>query len=171
MKFTVPAVQCNGQNAVFGSFLTGFASGAGVLVICGDGTGPPVYFGYIDGSEVFVPRPGDLVKTRVLQSRTADVATLTDVTQALSDSMSLDSSPGPTVAYDGISTGFCIFHACYASLPSNFGKIRMFDATLNGVTPRTAGATAVNMQNPPFGIATTALNTTGNDWSEVWRNL
>ena len=174
VEFRVPVIQCNfnlqGTLALFGSFLTDLdPEEAAVVGGCGNQSFTPYYFGLIGGHETsFSPRPGDLVKTKL--STSANVATLTDLTQGVSESGSFAPSPGRPVAYDGVSTYFCLF-ACGPHSVASFGKIRMFDATLNGVTPRTAGATAVNMQNPPFGIATTALNTTGNDWSEVWRNL
>jgi hypothetical protein len=169
VEFRVPTVQCNGGTlAFFGSFLTDlWPEEAAVDGVCDP---EPYYVGLIGGHETsFIPRPGDLVKTTVSVSSTANKATLTDVTQHRSESTSFASSPGPTVAYDGVSTHFC-YRSCSFSSVVNFGKVRMLDATLNGVSPRTAGATAVNMQSGlTLEIATRALNTAGNAWTEVWK--
>jgi hypothetical protein len=171
VEFRVPAIQCN-QNlqglALFGSFLDGlFGPGiAAVLVHCGYSF-TPIYYALPNVTNSVFPRPGDLVRTMVTMSKTAIVKTFSDLTQGVSDSASFAPSPGRAVAYDGVSTYICIFACGYNDVVS-FGKIRMFDARLNGVTPRTAGATAVDMQDPPFGVATSALNTTGNAWTEVW---
>jgi hypothetical protein len=177
VKFTVPVVQCNGQNAgnfaFFGSLLANLFPAAGILVNCGSGgTGPPSYLGVLAAGETpLVPRPGDLIKATVSKARTGGKATLTDVTQGLAESVSFASShQGPTVMYDGVSTMFCLPTGCATAPVSNFGKIRMFDTTLNGVAPRTAGATAVNMQNgSTLEVATRALNASGNAWTEVWK--
>jgi hypothetical protein len=170
VKFRVPAVQCQGPGlAAIGSFV-GDLHGVGradVLVLC-DTAGVPSYFGGPNESNAFAPRPGDLVKTTVSVSSTANKATFTDLTQGFSDSGSFASSSGPTVVYDGVNTAMCVLH-CGFSYVANFGKLRMFDATLNGVSPRTAGATAFNLQYGP-DVATSALSATGNAWTEVWKN-
>jgi hypothetical protein len=171
VKFVVPAVQCptsDFPSNLFGSFVNDlFGSGeAAVLINCSTSNpGQLTYLGFIGKATTsFAPRPGDLVKTTVSMSRTANVATLSDLTQGLSESSSFAASPGPAIAYDGVSTALCVLR-CFVSDVFNFGKLRMFDAKLNGVTPRTAGATAVNMQKPPLEVATSALNTTGNAWT------
>jgi hypothetical protein len=171
VKFTLPAIHCLGSGTnvdLFGSFLNLYPEEAAVLVEC---SGRPSYYGLIGGKPdfSFVPSRGDLVKTTVAMSTAGNKATLTDVTQHRSISTSFVSSSGPTVAYDGVSTYMCIFNCGYDSA-DNFGKVRMFDATLNGMTPTAAGATAVNMQVGSVPeVATRALDTTGNAWTEVWK--
>jgi hypothetical protein len=179
VEFTVPALQCN-QNLgatgdLFGSFVDHLLLGPGeaaVLAICGNQTPVPVYIGLVGGTESsFAPGPGDLVKTTVSMSRTANNATLSDVTRHRSESVSFASSPGPAVAYDGVSTLACNLGSCFVGpYAANFGKMRMFDATLNGVTLRIAGATAVNMQNgSTLEVATRPFNAKGKAWTEVWK--
>jgi hypothetical protein len=182
VKFTVPAVQC-GPNDIddvelFGSFvgvLPGFGEAA-VLAECGGNPIEPLYYGLIGETypASFTPRPGDAVRTTVSMSKTANVARLDDLTQGLSESSSFATPQGPAVAYDGVSSALCVSIGCGVSYPApNFGKVRMFDAKLNGVTPRTAGATAVNLlvQNATFAVATRELNAAGNAWTEVWKNI
>jgi hypothetical protein len=175
VKFRVPAVQsCNiGDLNLFGSFVDALQGpGEAAVVVYCPPTGPPLYAGLIGGkSTSLVPRPGDLVQTTVTMN-TANEATLYDMTQGLSESMSFASLPGPAVAYDGISSADCIFR-CGASLVANFGTIWMYGAMLNGVTPRMAGSTAVDMQKGQglaLEVATSALGPRGRAWAEVWEN-
>jgi hypothetical protein len=159
---------------LFGSFVDDlFGSGeSAILIHCSTSNpGQLLYYDFIGKATTsFVPGPGDLVKTTVSMSRTANVATLSDLTQGHSESNSLAASPDPAVAYEGVSSALCVLR-CGVSEVINFAKVRMFDAKLNGVTPRTAGATAVNMQKFPLEVVSSALNTTGNAWTGVWKAL
>jgi hypothetical protein len=76
------------------------------------------------------------------------------------------------LAFDGVSTAFCFQYGCVVEYPANFGSVRIFNAKLNGVTPKAAGAVAVNLAKvgvPPY-IVTGPLNTTGNAWYEVFKH-
>jgi hypothetical protein len=181
VKFKVTAVQCGSSQTLnfFGSFVGSFyGSGRAAVGVFCPPQGLPKYGGLI-GSEStsLVPRPGDVVWTTVIMSKSENEATLNDVTQGLSESASfasLQGPTGPTGAYDGINSwAFCIFGSCGVSSVANFGTLWMYGATLNGVTPAAAGATAVDMQKPPglpLEVATNALNLRGRAWNEVWEN-
>jgi hypothetical protein len=54
----------------------------------------------------------------------------------------------------------------------DFEKLSIFHATVDGVTPKAAGAVAVNMKTATgiVQVRTGALNTTGNAWTEVWKH-
>jgi hypothetical protein len=168
-EFRVPTVQCPPPFAPvteFGSF-TQTAYGywtAAVVAIC-SATGPS--YGVQVGSQISysVLKPGDLIRTRVSMSQTASHATLDDVTQAISISSSSVSPHSPVVAWDGIlAANPCIF-SCSGPVPVvDFGRLRIFGATIDGITPKAAAAVVVD--NLP--VRTSTLNVTGNAWTEVF---
>jgi hypothetical protein len=133
----------------------------------------PLYLGWLNAvSSYFNAQPGDLVKARVSLSPSADVATVDDVTQGLSVSAPLTIGSGPYLFGDGVNTFTCGRIACGPGPVANFDRVRIFSATINGVTPRAAGAIAINMQTTTgiLRVRTGALNAAGNGCTEVWKH-
>jgi hypothetical protein len=168
-KFRVPTVQCPPPYAPvteFGSFTQtdyGYWTAA-VVAIC-SATGPSYEVQVGSEFSYSAVKPGDLIRTRVSMSQTASHATLDDVTQAISISSSSVSPHSPVVAWDGIlAANPCIFSCSGPGPVVDFGKLRIFGATIDGVTPKVAGAEAVD--NLP--VRTGALNVTGNAWTEMY---
>jgi hypothetical protein len=137
---------------------------AGVAAHCMGGVGS--YSLDLAGFARFTPNAGDLITLRVSASSTGSSAAITDVTQARSQSVKAGFTSVPSVVQIGAMSLF--FNGQLPVL--NFGRFRIFGATIDGVTPRAAGAVAVNMEyGGRLEVATSALNTTGNAWTEVWK--
>jgi hypothetical protein len=108
---------------------------------------------------------GDLIKVTVSVSSTASEAVVKDKTQAVSRSLA---GPGMSIRSVGLGVAPLI-----GTTPLfNFGQLTFFGDTVNGVPPKAAGATAIDMETTTgiLQVSTGALNTAGNGWTEVWNH-
>jgi hypothetical protein len=113
----------------------------------------------------FAPQAGDLIKVTVSVSPTASKAVVKDKTQAVSKSIF---GPGMSILR---SVGLGVAPWIGPTPVSNFGTLTFSD-TVDGLTPKAAGATAINMETTTgiLQVSTGALNTAGNGWTEVWNH-
>jgi hypothetical protein len=120
---------------------------------------------YPNCQTTFNPNSGDLMKVTISASPTASNASVTDVTRAESSSLS-----GPGASNLRL-VGVGVAPFIHTVPVFNFGKLRIFHATMDGVTPKAAGAIAVNENSAGIlQVRTSALNTAGNAWTEVWKH-
>jgi hypothetical protein len=179
--FKVPAVTGCGSTqtgvapAVIVFTSTNIAAAAGVFVEC-SGTGTTATYAgelLVGGKGVvtsFVPKAGDTIHVSVSSSATATKATLKDVTQGLSKSIS---GTGATNADDfaGMDTVDVTSGTTTTQLPvPNFGKDKFSAGKMDGTTVKGAAAVAYNLKSgSDIQIATGALNATGNGWAEIFK--
>jgi hypothetical protein len=184
--FTVPTLNSATSGIVsVGSFLTTAGAGplgvydwgaADVFAVNIAGRGSVYRLGLTTANTsccvppTFTPHPGDLISVTVSVSKIATIAAITDVTQATSQSQSGPGASNVSLVGVGVEADGTSGTPAYLA---DFGKLRIFKAAIDGVTPMAAGAVAVNMKTYNTGILqvrTGALNTTGNAWNEVWKN-
>jgi hypothetical protein len=181
--FTVPTLNSTTTGIVsVGSFLTtagplGFYDwgAADVFAINLAGRGSVYRLGLTTANTsccvppTFTPHPGDLISVSVSASKLTTRAAITDVTQATSQSISGPGASSVTLVGVGVEAEDNSGTPAYLA---DFGKLRIFRATIDGVTPTAAGAVAVNMKTYTgvLQVRTRALNTAGNAWTEVWKH-
>jgi len=174
--FMVPNLTCT-------STTTGVTFGAFIVVVVGEGPiadvlaqcqgGVAVYSGVVEVNSTttitsFTPKAGDTMRASVAESPTGATATLRDVTQAKSKSVS--TTTGATNSY--LEDGAYWAYSGTNLLPvPNFGKVRISGATIDGATPSAAGAIAVDRVDDGgrVQIHTGPLNAAGNAWNLVFK--
>jgi hypothetical protein len=177
--FTVPTLTCSGTSfrgvaagALIFAATSGVPTGAGVLLLCSGATA--AYQGelVINGAgtaTTFTPKAGDVITVSTSESATSAKATIKDVTQAKSKSLS--STTGATngsvlVGIDSLSN-----NGTQLPVPK-FATIKFTNGKEDGKTVKLAGGKPFNMQTSGgvLQILTGALGTTGNNWSETFKH-
>jgi hypothetical protein len=178
--FKVPALTCTTTLAgvavgafIFNSVNTKALTGASVWVTCQKGLA--VYYGALEAngkkaSTTFIPKAGDAIAVSVAQSTTGSKASLRDMTQAKSQSLSGTGTSNSVdlVGVDSILTTT----SAQAPVPS-FGAISYASATESGTTLAAGKAVAVDMANASkvVQILTGPLNVaTGNRFTETFKH-
>ena len=175
--FMVPTLTCTSTSTgvAFGSFIIVTTVGEGpiaeVLAECQGGVA--VYSGAVEVNATttitsFTPRARDTMRASVAESPTGATATLRDVTQATSKSVSTTTGATNSIVEDGTYWD----HSGATLLPvPNFGKVKISGATIDGVTPNAAGAFAVDRVDDGnrVQIHTGLLNAAGKSWTEVFK--
>jgi hypothetical protein len=107
-----------------------------------------------------------LIKVTLSVSSTSSSAAIADVTQGWTGSLS---GPGGS---NLVSVGFGVAPFLSGVPVYAFGKLRIFNAAIDRVTPRAARSVAVNMKTTTgtLQVRTHAFNTAANAWAEVWKH-
>jgi hypothetical protein len=159
-----------------GAYIFTATTVTGAEVVVGCSSGAPVYFGEltVNGAgtaTVFTPKPGDTIVATVSVSATASKATLKDVTQAKSKTISAAVGGVPADVLVGMDSLVNSSNVQY-HVPK-FSTVTFTAAKEDGKTPKLANAVAYNMQTSGgvLQILTSALKTTAlNSFTETFKH-
>ncbi len=174
-KWTVPAVTCHSTSDGMapGTFLfenNGAPVGVTVIIDCSSGS--PTYSAYfiapsgVTASSVVVS-PGDKLVSSITQSASATSESLKDTTTKKLQSVS---DVGATSQLSFIGVDSLVSGGVVRPVPT-FTTVPFSSALMNGATPASAGATALDLSitPPTINIKTSGLNTAGNKFKEIFK--
>jgi hypothetical protein len=176
--FKVPVLKCSStlSGISLGAFVAGsngFAA-ASVFAVCQGGKALFAGVLQVNGKPVqqttFTPVPGDVVVVSASQSASKSTASLKDVKQGKSATLSGAGATNVAVL-DGIDS--LVNNTTHAQLPvPNFGTAPYSRASEDGKTLMAAGSIAVDMATAThvLQIKTSALGATGNSFSETFKH-
>jgi hypothetical protein len=178
--FVVPKITCNKTAsgmapAAIVFTASGLAAAAGVVAQCSGGTAS--YLGVLlagsaSTATTFTPAAGDKVTATVTSSASATKATLKDVTQTKTQSLKGSGATNASI-FLGIDT--LANSSTGATLPiPKFAKVPFSAAKIDAKTVKAAGGKPFNLVTsatpPVVEIATSALKSTGNAWTETFKH-
>jgi len=171
--FKVPKLSCTATTTGVGagaSIVTSSGVAAASIAVLACFLGSPLYtvaveVGSNSPASTITPKAGDTISVKVSSSAASSRATITDVTQNKSQSVSGGGHKNAKTVLG--------MAADSAQVPvSNFGTVRFSAGRIDGKAVRASGAIAVDMANGAnvLQVLTGALNSTGAGWSETFKH-